>query len=59
MQAGAVVQSNVAPYHHFIVLTSSNAAGEVLPLNAAVLQRLQAAAKASGRLPPAWIDDLP
>lgn len=115
MQAGAVVQSNVAPYHHFIVLTSPNAAGEVLfvvcsdarhfpfepvrlhkgdhpfvtketalilkrtrrvavakiasnvprhfarraPLNDAVLQRLQAEAKASGRLPPAWIDDLP
>ena len=115
MQAGAVVQSNVAPYHHFIVLTSPNAADEVLfvtcsdarhfpfepvrlhkgdhpfvtketalvlqrtrrvtvakiahnvprhferrsPLNATVLQRLQAEAKASGRLPPAWIDDLP
>ena len=30
MQAGAVVQSNVAPYHHFIVLTSPNEADEVL-----------------------------
>ena len=59
IRAGAVVQSNVAPYHYFIVLTSPNAADEVLPLNAAVLQRLQAEAKASGRLPPAWIDDLP
>lgn len=29
------------------------------PLDAAVLRRLQAEAKASGRLPPAWIDDLP
>ena len=29
------------------------------PLDAAVLQRLQAEAKASGCLPPAWIDDLP
>ncbi|MYA23063.1 MAG: hypothetical protein F4Z30_09905 [Gemmatimonadetes bacterium] len=115
IQAGTVVQSNVEPYHHFIALTSPNAADEVLfvtcsdarhfpfepvrlhegdhpfvvketalvlkrtrrvavakiasniplhfarrtPLDAAVLQRLQAEAKASGRLPPAWIDDLP
>ena len=128
IRAGTVVQSKVEPYHHFIVLTSPNAAGEVLfvtcsdarhfpfepvtcsdarhfpfepvrlhkgdhpfviketalvlkrtrrvavakiasnvplhfarrpPLDAAVLQRLQAEAKASGCLPPAWIDDLP
>ena len=115
IRAGTVVQSNVAPYHHFIVLTTPNAAGEVLfvtcsdarhfpfepvrlhegdhpfviketalvlhktrrvavakiasnvpryfalrlSLDAAVLQRLQAEAKASGRLSPAWIDDLP
>ena len=115
IRAGAVVQSNVAPYHHFIVLTNPNAAGEVLfvtcsdarhfpfelvrlykgehpfvtketalilkrtrrvavekiashvprhfarrsPLDAAVLQRLQVEAKASGRLPLAWMDDLP
>ena len=115
IRAGTVVQSKVEPYHYFIVLTSPNAAGEVLfvtcsdarhfpfepvrlhkgdhpfviketalvlkrirrvavakiasniplhfaqrsPLDAAVLQRLQAEAKASGCLPPVWVDDLP
>ena len=29
IQAGTVVQLNVEPYHHFIVLTSPNAADEV------------------------------
>ncbi|MCY4603997.1 MAG: hypothetical protein OXE49_07175 [Gemmatimonadetes bacterium] len=115
IRAGTVVQSKVEPYHHFIVLTNPNAAGEVLfvtcsdarhfpfepvrlhegdhpfvvketalvlkrtrrvaatkiasnvplhfaqrsPLDAAALRRLQAEAKASDRLPPAWIEDLP